>query len=88
MVIGGLMRDTLSGGDGNDQLLGGSGNDVIVGGDGDDTLSGNSGADTMGGNLGADTYLSGVPGIVDPLDLIDDNFVLSASMLAKLDASN
>jgi Ca2+-binding RTX toxin-like protein len=88
MIIGGLMRDTISGGDGNDQLLGGSGNDVIVGGDGDDTLSGNSGADTMGGNLGADTYLSGVPGIVDPLDLIDDNFVLSASMLAKLDASN
>jgi len=88
MIIGGLMRDTLSGGDGNDQLLGGSGNDVIVGGDGDDTLSGNSGADTMGGNLGADTYLSGVPGIVDPLDLIDDNFVLSAAMLAKLDASN
>jgi len=77
-VSGDAGADTISGGDGHDSLIGGGGADVIVGGDGDDNITGNAGADTLGGGLGADIVTS------DLLDLVDENFALTAAMIARL----
>ncbi|MBM79334.1 MAG: hypothetical protein CMJ78_01915 [Planctomycetaceae bacterium] len=79
-IIGNSGADTMSGGDGNDNLLGGGGNDVIVGDQGDDFINGQGGADTVGGGEGTDAR------ITDALDTIDETFILSAALIAELDA--
>ena len=68
--------DTILGGDGNDTLRGGGSDDTILGGDGDDLINGNSGNDTAATGEGDDT-VSGV-------ELIDETFILPASVLSGL----
>jgi Ca2+-binding RTX toxin-like protein len=70
-------NDTLLGGDGSDVIAGGAGGDVILGEDGQDTINGQGGSDTVSGGQGTDV-------IADPVSEIDENFVLSKSLLALL----
>lgn len=79
MVDGGLGNDTILGGDGEDVLLGGGGRDLIAGQDGNDTIGGNAGQDTLIGGLGDNQ-------IAEPAEQ-DEQFVLSAALLASLDAN-
>ena len=79
VLNGAAGNDTLTGGDGNDIIAGGGGSDIVLGDDGDDTLKGNGGSNTIGGGQGNDTIIS------LPTDVLDDSFVLSAALLAKLD---
>gem|GEM_PF-486432 len=80
LINAGNGNDTITGGDGNDTLLGGSGNDVILGGDGDDSIKGQGGTDTIAGNQGLDV-------IFDPVDEINEKFVLSKALTLLLDAA-
>ena len=79
MVDGGLGNDTILGGDGEDVLLGGGGRDLIAGEDGNDTIGGNAGQDTLIGGLGDNQ-------IAEPAEQ-NEQFVLSAALLASLDAN-
>ena len=79
-INAGNGNDTITGGDGNDTILGGSGNDVLLGGDGDDFINGQGGTDTIAGNQGLDV-------ILDPVNEIDEQFVLSAAVLLALQAN-
>ncbi len=79
-INAGNGNDMITGSDGNDTLLGGSGNDVILAGDGNDFINGQGGTDTIGGNQGLDV-------IVDPVNEIDEQFVLSAALLSALQAN-
>ena len=80
-VFGDNGSDTILGGDGDDMLFGGGGVDTILAGDGDDSVNGNSGIDTI--SLGEGTNGNG------DLDfIIDEAFILSPAMLARLDASD
>lgn len=72
-------KDTLLGSDGADVLLGGADTDTLLGGDGDDTLNGQGGQDLLAGNEGVDT-------LNDASAVIDEAFVLSASVLTALEA--
>ena len=97
-ITGGTGDDGLNGGDGNDRILGNAGNETILGGDGADTLLGGSGADIILGQEGDDTIdgqgndndtVSGAEGtdqIADSDDQIDEEFTLSLTVLAALDA--
>ncbi len=80
-VQGGNGSDTIVGGDGNDTLLGGGGADILLGEDGDDIVNGNGATDIISGGEGTDI-------INDATAVIDENFVLTAALLTKLDASN
>lgn len=80
-VLGGNGSDTIVGGDGNDTLLGGGGSDILLGEDGDDLVNGNGATDTISGGEGTDI-------INDATAVIDETFVLTTALLAKLDASN
>ncbi len=71
--------DTIVGGDGNDSVQAGAGQDVIRGGDGDDSINGQGGTDTIASGQGNDI-------VVDPVSEIHEDFVLSATILAILDA--
>lgn len=96
-IEGGAGNDGIDGGNGNDLLDGNTGNDVIRGDDGDDTIRGGGGADTMLGDQGVDV-LNGNGGDdlgqtgegVDPAptatETIDEQFTLTAALLARLDA--
>ena len=80
-VFGDNGSDTILGGDGDDMLFGGGGVDTILAGDGDDSVNGNSEIDTI--SLGEGTNGNG------DLDfIIDEAFMLSPAMLARLDASD
>ena len=79
LINGGMGNDVLTGNDGNDSLLGGSGNDTMLGGDGDDSLNGQGGADVIAGNEGIDTLTT------DASDTVNELFVLSQTLLDKLD---
>ena len=96
-IEGGAGHDGISGGDGNDLLIGNTGKDVIRGDDGDDTIRGGGGADTMLGDQGIDVLVGnggndlGQTGEgIDPApsltETIDEQFTLTARLLAKLDA--
>lgn len=75
-------NDTVLGGDSNDRLFGGSGADIVLGGDGDDIVRGNgSSRDTVAGNEGDGHDLAG-----NLAGEIREAFVLSADLLAELDA--
>ncbi len=79
VINGGAGNDVITGNDGNDSLLGGSGNDTLLGGDGDDSINGQGGADIIAGNEGVNTL------ITDASDTVNELFVLSQSLLDKLD---
>jgi len=96
-INGGAGADGIDGGNGNDLLDGNTGNDVIRGDDGDDTIRGGGGADTMLGDQGADVLngnggndLGQVGEGNDPAptatETIDEQFTLTAALLARLDA--
>jgi Ca2+-binding RTX toxin-like protein len=77
MIDGNGAADTIVGGDGADVLLGGGSNDTILGEQGDDTINGNSGTDLASTGEGADT--------VSDVEIIDESFTLSATLLSGLD---
>ena len=79
-INAGGEADTITGGDGNDSIQGGGGQDVILGGDGDDYIDGQGGTDIIAGGQGIDL-------IVDPVNEIDEQFVLSATVLLALQAN-
>ena len=83
-INGSNGEDTIVGGDGDDNMLGGGSQDLLVGQDGDDTLLGNGGTDTLVGGLGNDS----IPVPPNLASEIDESFVLTIDLLAKLDASN
>lgn len=80
-VSGTNGNDTILGGDGNDTLSGGAGNDLLLGQEGDDLIGGNSGADTVAGGQGTDAVK------LDVADVLNEDFILTANLLAKLDAT-
>lgn len=95
-VEGGSGHDGITGGDGNDLIIGNTGNDVIRGDDGDDTLRGGGGADTMLGDQGIDILIGnggndlgqtgeGIDPAPSSTETIDEEFTLTAGLLAKLD---
>ena len=98
-VSGGAGNDGIVAGDGDDFVTGGDGSDTIVGGDGADTLAGGGGIDTLTGDDG-DDVINGNGGtdlisrgegtniVNDTTAVIDETFVLSIDILAKLDARN
>ena len=88
ILKGGNGNDTMYGGDGDDVMTGGKGNDVFVGGAGDDTMTGGVFrddfifADGFGNDVitdfnanspGEDIDLSGVTGITDFTDLVNNH---------------
>ena len=77
VIDGEGASDTIVGGDGHDTLRGGGSDDTILGEDGDDVINGNSGSDTASTGEGADT--------VSDVETIDENFVLSPSLLQDFD---
>jgi Ca2+-binding RTX toxin-like protein len=79
IVFGDAGDDTIVGEDGNDMLFGGGGVDIILAGDGDDSVNGNSEIDTL--SLGEGTNGNG-----DVDFIIDEAFMLTPAMLARLDA--
>lgn len=79
LINGGAGNDVITGNDGNDSLLGGSGADTLLGGDGDDSINGQGGADILAGNEGIDTLTA------DASDSVNEAFVLSQTLLDKLD---
>lgn len=81
-ILGNFGDDVITGMDGDDSLIGAAGRDVILGGDGADGISGNGGTDTLAGGEGLDIFTD-----ADPLTEIDENFVLSAALLRRLDAT-
>ncbi len=77
VIDGEGASDTIVGGDGNDTLRGGGSDDTILGEDGNDVINGNSGNDTASTGEGTDT--------VSDVETIDENFVLSPSLLQDFD---
>ena len=77
LIDGEGASDTIVGGDGNDTLRGGGSDDTLIGEDGDDVINGNSGNDTASTGEGIDT--------VSDVETIDENFVLSPSLLQDFD---
>jgi Ca2+-binding RTX toxin-like protein len=57
-LAGGILSDTIRGGDGNDLLFGDSGDDVIEGGKDDDKLIDGSGNDLLDGGPGNDELVA------------------------------
>jgi Ca2+-binding RTX toxin-like protein len=83
-INGSNGEDTIVGGDGDDNMLGGGAQDLLIGQDGDDTLLGNGGTDILVGGLGNNS----IPVPPNLAAEIDESFVLTTALLAKLDASN
>ena len=77
VIDGEGSTDTIVGGDGHDTLRGGGSDDTLLGQDGDDVINGNSGNDTASTGEGADT--------TSDVEVIDENFVLSASLMRDFD---
>ena len=97
-VLGGEGNDGITGGDGDDRLVGDAGNDTMPGGDGNDTMLAGAGQDIALGELG-DDFVNGQGGTQDTLSggegnnsiqadpgERDETFVLTAGILAALDA--
>src|SRR5215467_4315945 len=70
-ITGGDGNDTLIGGDGNDTITGGRGNDVARLGTGDDTFIWNpgDGNDTVDGGSGNDTLLFNGANVAEKIDI-------------------
>lgn len=95
-INGDAGADGIDGGNGDDLLQGNTGNDVIRGDDGDDTIRGGGGADTMLGDQGVDVLIGndgndlgqtgeGVDPAPSGTETIDEQFTLTATLLARLD---
>lgn len=61
-------------------LFGGSGSDVVLGDQGDDSVNGQGGSNTISGGQGDDT-------LIGAISEINENYVLSAALLAALNAT-
>ncbi|MBR9862822.1 MAG: calcium-binding protein [Rhodobacteraceae bacterium] len=100
-LTGGKGKDVLEGGTGNDLLIGNGGVDTLDGGAGNDVLNGGNGADifVFSGAFGQDVIqkfaarndaekivLSGVAGIVDFDDLMDNHVSVSDGDVVIVDA--
>ena len=59
LLVGGVSKDVLNGGDGEDCLRGRAGNDRLNGGDDADSISGEAGNDRASGGEGNDTVSGG-----------------------------